>query len=325
MFGLQKYIVKIKLPQWILVGAALLSGAAALLIGVSDNPPGIALVFLALTCLAVAWVWTWKTPREFWVLLGISLAAFPVGVILHNLFFALGTVASEIKILAGLFSFLEVIFFLVAVLAAGPTALVALAGGICSSWKGMNSLTLANRSIRRFKENHPITEKQLIKLVNLARQSASGANLQPLKFVLSWTAEKNQRIFSALSWAAYFKEWDGPTENERPSAYIIVLGDQNLSKSFQYDAGIASQSITLGAVEMGLGGCLIGSIKRDQLMHSLSIPEEFEILLVIALGKPGEEVTIEDLGSEGDVKYWRDQNDIHHVPKRRSRDLILDC
>ena len=184
MSWIMKTLSKIKTAQWILITAALANGLTAFLFGVADNPPGIALLYLALACLAAAWVWNWTAPRDFWILLVISLAAFPVGVILHNLFYALGTQVSEIKILAGLLSFLEGIFFLVAVVAVGPAILVALGGGIYTSWRGMTGLTKANRSIRTFKESHRITDKQLLKLVNLVRQSASGANLQPLKFIL---------------------------------------------------------------------------------------------------------------------------------------------
>ena len=324
MDWLTNTLARIKTAQWILITAGLISGLVAFLVGVSDNPAGIGLLYLALTCLAAAWVWKWTAPRDFWILLLISLAAFPVGVILHNLFYALGTVVSGIKILDGLLGFLEVMFFLVAVVAVGPAVLVALVGGIYTSWRGMTGLTRSNRSIRRFKESHRISYKQLWKLVNLVRQSASGANLQPLRFILSNTQEKNQLIFPTLSWAAYLKEWIGPAEGERPSAYLILLGDTEVTKSFQYDAGIASQSITLGAAEMGLGGCLIGSIKRDMLREALSIPEQYEILLVIALGKPAEDVVIEELGKEEDIKYWRDEKEIHHVPKRKLSSLILN-
>jgi len=324
MSWLMKTLARIKTAQWILITAALANGLTAYLLGVADNPPGIALLYLALACLAAAWVWNWTAPRDFWILLGISLAAFPIGVIAHNLFYALGTLVSEIKVLAGLLSFLEGFFFLIAVVAVGPAALVSLLGGIYTSWRGMTGLTGANRSFRRFKESHSIKDIQLRKLVNLVRQSASGANLQPLKLILSCSEEKNQLIFPTLSWAGYLKDWTGPEEGERPAAYLILLGDTELARSFQYDAGIASQSITLGAVEMGLGACLIGSIKRDSLRENLSIPEQYEILLVIALGKPAEGVVFEDLGLDGDVKYWRDSSDIHHVPKRRVGELILE-
>ena len=86
---------------------------------------------------------------------------------------------------------------------------------------------------------------------------------------------------------------------------------------------IAAQSIILGATEKGLGGCIVGSIKRDAPQKALQIPEHFEILLVIALGKPAETFMIEDVGADGDIKYWRDENGVHHVPKRSLDDLIV--
>jgi hypothetical protein len=110
---------------------------------------------------------------------------------------------------------------------------------------------------------------------------------------------------------------------ERPAAYIIILGDTNLKQSFGCDHGIAAQSILLGATEKGLGGCTLASIQRQALSLALTIPNHYEILLVIALGKPKETVVIEEVGPTGDIKYWRDTADIHHVPKRSLDDLIM--
>ena len=324
MAPINKALRVMYLGQWILIGGALATGITAVGLGISDNPPGIISLMIAITCLVWAWVWNWSSPRRFWILLGSSLLAFPVGVVLHNLLYALGTLVSDIKILASLLGFLEVFFFLLAVMLAGPTALVALLGGIYTSWSGMAGLTRKNRCYRRFKQAHSISNKKLRKLIFLTRMSASGANLQPLKFILSNTEDSNQKIFPTLSWAGYLKEWSGPEEGEKPAAYIILLGDTELAKSFQYDAGIASQSITLGAAEMGLGACLIGSIKRDTLRTVLNIPEQYEILLVIALGKPAEQVVIDDLRENNEIKYWRDGKDVHHVPKRNLADLILE-
>jgi len=171
------------------------------------------------------------------------------------------------------------------------------------------------RSYRRFDEEHNIEYKTLESLINLARLSASGANRQPLKYVLIHTAEDRNKVFPALSWAGYLTEWPGPAKGERPSAYIIILGDKTIAESFGIDHGIAAQSIMIGATEAGLGGCIISSVKRDDLMDELRIPEKYEILLVIALGKPVEKVVVEEI-KEGDVKYWRDSNKTHHVPKR---------
>ncbi len=157
----------------------------------------------------------------------------------------------------------------------------------------------------------------------MARLSASGANIQPLKYILSSEPEKNELIFRNLAWAAYLKNWPGPVEGERPAAYIIVLGDKRLKDAFGYDPGIAVQSILLGAAEKELGGCIIGSISKDSLRRDLNIPDQYEILLVVAIGKPKEIVVIKPLGPNGDIKYWRDENGVHHVPKRSLDELIV--
>jgi nitroreductase len=184
-------------------------------------------------------------------------------------------------------------------------------------------LIAKNRSYRRFDESCAISESTLRELVDFARLSATGANVQPLKFLLSHEAATNAAIFPSLAWAGYLKDWVGPAEGERPSAYITILGDKDVSGGFGVNHGIAAQSILLGAVEKGLGGCMLGAIKRDQLRDALKLPEQYDILLVIALGKPTEDVVVEDVGSDDDIKYYRDEQGVHHVPKRTLDDLIL--
>ena len=184
-------------------------------------------------------------------------------------------------------------------------------------------LITENRSYRRFHQNVSIAQLTLNELVNLARLSPSAANRQPLKFILSNTPEQNALIFNCLAWAGYIKEWGGPREGERPSAYIIILGDTSIADSFGIDPGIAAQSIMLGAVEKGLGGCMVASLQKDKLRKALAIPGQYEILLALALGKPLEQVVIEDVDTRGDIKYWRDGKELHHVPKRKLEDLIV--
>jgi len=188
----------------------------------------------------------------------------------------------------------------------------------------INDLIKKNRSYRRFYEDEKVDTETLKDLVNLTRLSPSAANLQPLKFILSATPEKNARIFPNLAWAGYLKDWDRPEKGERPSAYIIILGDTEISENFHCDHGFAAQSILLGAVEKDLGGCIIGSVKRIDLRRELNIPLRYEILLIIALGKPREEVVLEDMAENGDIRYWRDKNQVHHVPKRPLEELILE-
>lgn len=180
------------------------------------------------------------------------------------------------------------------------------------------------RSYRRFYQDHKTDEKVLRELIDFARLSASAANLQPLKYILSFNPSRNNLIFPALAWAGYLKEWPGPKEGERPSAYIVILGDTTISKSFEYDCGIAAQSILLGVVEKGLGGCMLGAIKKDLLRKNLAIPQQHEILLVIALGKPKEKVVVEK-SKQGNIKYFRDKDNTHHVPKRSLDEVIIEC
>ena len=185
-------------------------------------------------------------------------------------------------------------------------------------------LILKNRSYRRFDQNHAIELSTLKELVNLARMSASANNLQPLKYFLSAETETNDLIFPQLGWAGYLEDWNGPAEGERPAAYIIILGDKNIRQNFGCDHGIAAQSILLGAVEMGLGGCMMGSVKKTPVQEALNIPDNLEILLVIALGRPAEKVVLEDVKADGDIKYWRDEDSIHHVPKRPLDEIIIN-
>ena len=187
----------------------------------------------------------------------------------------------------------------------------------------LKDLVVQSRTCRRFRQEIPIAREALIDLVDLARLSPSGGNLQPLKYYLSCDAKTNAVIFQHVAWAAYLKDWKGPVEGERPAAYIIQLGDTRICKGFDCDQGIAAQSIMLGAREQGLGGCMMGSVQRNGLQTALNIAPHFQILLVLALGRPKEVVILERLGEDGSIKYWRDESGVHHVPKRSIADLIV--
>jgi nitroreductase len=188
----------------------------------------------------------------------------------------------------------------------------------------LRELVERNRTYRRFYEDVKIDRKTLEELVDLAHLSPSGGNLQSLKYILSCDEEKNNLVFPHLRWAGYLKDWDGPEAGERPTAYIVMLVDKGISSNYFWDHGIASQSILLGAVEKGLGGCQFGSIDRDGLKKALNIPEQYELVMVIALGKPKEVVVMEEIKDPKDVKYYRDENKVHHVPKRKLEDMIID-
>jgi nitroreductase len=188
----------------------------------------------------------------------------------------------------------------------------------------LKDLVERNRSYRRFDQSVRISPATLRNLVDLMRLSPSGRNIQPLKYMLITTEGSCAKVYPQLGWAGYLKDWDGPEEGERPAAYVVVLGDTAIANDFGVDHGIAAQTLLLGAVELGLGGCIIATVRRKELMALLEIPAQFEILLVVALGKPVEKVVIDPVNPDGDIKYWRDAQQIHHLPKRALSDLIVD-
>lgn len=185
-----------------------------------------------------------------------------------------------------------------------------------------------NRTYRKFHEAYFIDNENLSSFIELARLSPSPRNQQALKFILSNELITNNKIFNTLSWAGALPNWPGPEKGERPSAYIIILGDNTLitkgAKSYhEVASGIVAQSILIGAVEKKLGGCIIAAIKRKELRKILKIKEQYEILLVLALGKPKENIILEEITETGNYNYWRDKQNNHHVPKRSLSEIII--
>jgi nitroreductase len=187
----------------------------------------------------------------------------------------------------------------------------------------VRELILKNRSYRRFRQDTLIDISTLRELVDLARVSQSPWNQQAVKFLLCNRPEKNAEIFEHLHWAALMPQWPGPSEGERPSAYIVIVGDREIGKVFNYDHVVAGTSILLGATELGLGGCLIGAFNKKELAARLNISNRYDLLLVVALGQPNETIVLDPVGPDGDTRYWNDESGVHHVPKRSLDELIL--
>jgi nitroreductase len=187
---------------------------------------------------------------------------------------------------------------------------------------GLKDTFKITRSYRRFHQDYEISADLLTDVIENVRYSASAANLQPLKFIIVNDKATNAALFEHLRWAAYLKDWDGPEEGERPSAYIVMLGDRGLSRFLDLDCGIALQTILVSLTEKGFGACTFASINRDAIREMFKVPPSLEITLVIAIGKAKETVVIDDV-KDGNIRYWRDENSIHHVPKRKLDDMIF--
>lgn len=187
----------------------------------------------------------------------------------------------------------------------------------------LKELTLKNRSHRRFDQSQKISLEQLKNWVDLARQSSSGANKQPLKYGLVASEEANEQVFQTLQWAAYFADWEGPIEGEKPAAYVVILQDKNISPALMGDQGIPVQTLLMAAVEEGYGGCILGNVNRPVLSEFLKLPSHLEIIWVVALGVPNEEIRLVGVEESGDIKYYRDDKEVHYVPKRSLKDVIV--
>lgn len=189
----------------------------------------------------------------------------------------------------------------------------------------ISGLVEKNRSYRKFHEDAEVSQETLRSLVNLARLSGCGMNMQSLRYMLITVKADREKVYPYIKWAAFLKDWGGPKEGQRPSAFILLLKDTG-KNSFvvQTDMGIACQSILLGAVEKGLGGCIIGALDKDKLKDAFSIRKDLELQYVIAIGKPDQNVIIDEIELGQDTKYWEDEDGNHHVPKIRLEDIIIE-
>lgn len=181
-----------------------------------------------------------------------------------------------------------------------------------------------NRSYRNFDESVHLTDEELRSFVNCARLSASAANRQPLKYYISNDAKTNALIQPLTAWAAKLRPGRMlPDPGHNPTAFIVICVDTAILPNPQAadrDVGIAAQSILLAATSKGFGGLMIGAFNKS-VKQALELPEQLEPALIIALGKPAESVVLED--AQGSIDYYRDAQDVHHVPKRPLSEIIL--
>jgi len=178
---------------------------------------------------------------------------------------------------------------------------------------------LSRRSIRRFQQK-PIKIDILKKLVNAARLAPSAANLQPIEYFIVDDKDLCEKIFETIGWAGYIKPKWTPSENERPVAYIIIL-NKDIDKNWNIrDASLSSENIVLCAEAEGIGSCILLNVDKEKIKEILKIPEEIFIDSVIALGYKAEKSVVEDYVDS--VKYWRDEKQVLHVPKKKLEDVM---
>lgn len=180
------------------------------------------------------------------------------------------------------------------------------------------------RTCRRFREAEGLPAGTLDWLVDCARLAPNGGNAQVLRYAVVETREGCDAMFPSLKWAAYYQDWNGPEVGERPAGYIILLGEADKREKITLiDAGIAAQTIQLAAASRGVGCCIFLSFNASEVTNLLELPEGVVPLLVLALGKEKEVRCIDPMPADGSVKYWRDEQGVHHVPKRSLEDVRI--
>lgn len=190
----------------------------------------------------------------------------------------------------------------------------------------IKDLIKKNRSVRGYDNSRDVTIEELREMVDCARLSASSVNMQPLKYILVNTVDGKARVLKQVSFAAKLSTLKLPHRGSEPMAYIVICQDEQISKSetgFLRDVGIAAQSITLAATELGLGACMLGYFSPDKLRQALDLSENLKPQLVISLGKSVEDIRIVDIEEGESTDYYRDEAGIHYVPKRKLDDLII--
>lgn len=193
----------------------------------------------------------------------------------------------------------------------------------------MKNLVRQTRTVRRFQENRPLPPEMLHDFVDLARLGGSARNAQALKYMIITETQQRQDLFFLLAWAGYLPHWPGPAAGERPPAYILCLLDATQQKGplteALFDLGIATQNLLLGAAEQGFFGCRIGAFVPAKVQQLFNLPQHYSVLLVLALGYAAETVVLEEVGEDGDIRYWHDEQGVHHVPKRQLADVLVSA
>ncbi len=186
---------------------------------------------------------------------------------------------------------------------------------------GIYETIISRRTIRKFKQEK-IDPEILKKLVNAGRLAPSGANLQPLEYLVIDKKGLKEKIFPNLAWAGYIRPEGDPGEGERPAAYIIILADRKINPAPGMDIGASAENMSLAAREEGIGCCWIGAFKKKKMNEIIGAPENLSAELILALGYPMERPVSEDVRKDSSIKYYKDGSGTLHVPKRRLEDIL---
>ena len=190
----------------------------------------------------------------------------------------------------------------------------------------LKDLVTKSRSYRGYNENRKVTREELLELVECARLCSSSVNAQPFCYYLAWEKEEVDKIQALTNWARALPQMKLPHPGKCPTAFIIILQDTTIGESlarYQKDVGIVAQTMLLAATEMGLGGCMIGNYNAQKVKDALALDEKYAPMLIVAIGEPAEEIVLKEVEPGENMAYYRDENDVHYVPKRKLKDIVI--
>ena len=187
-------------------------------------------------------------------------------------------------------------------------------------------LVKKSRSYRGYDQDREITRSELEELVDCARFAPSSVNGQPFKYLLINDKSERARLQKLTGWARALPDMTLPHPGKEPTAFIVICQntdwDSNLDR-YQRDVGIVAQTMLLAAADAGLGGIMIGNFSPKRVSEEFGLPDNTVPMLVVALGKPDENIILTEMNEGESTAYYRDENDTHYVPKRKLDDIIF--
>jgi nitroreductase len=180
------------------------------------------------------------------------------------------------------------------------------------------SLLAKNRSVRGYDHSFTVRYDQLVSLVEAARLAPSARNQQALRFRLV-TAEEAHLVAPHIRLGAALPELNLPFEGNEPQAFVVICATKE-GRFVDIDLGIATQTILLRAVEMGLNGVCIAAFDKEEISRGLQLALTPQ--LIIAIGRSAEHIEVVDIAEGENQTYYR-QGDTHFVPKLRTEELII--
>ena len=136
-------------------------------------------------------------------------------------------------------------------------------------------------TVREFKPD-PVPERVIRRMLQAARWAPSARNRQPWNFVVIQNRDTLAQIGSIASSGGFI--------GGAPLAVAVVMDRGGRP---EFDAGRSLQQMELAAWSLGVGGCVAGvrGEENDKVKELLSIPDDKELVAMVAFGYPSDEAT----------------------------------